>query len=106
MRGRKRMVFWLLCLLAAGGVLTGCGGRAAERELDIEDWQSWRIGTPLAWSSDYYLSEQVRIPNLYLYDSIGDCIMALRFGYVGRHCCGRAVRLQHGGGVFGPRDPG
>lgn len=82
MRGRKRMVFWLLCLLAAGGVLTGCGGRAAERELDIEDWQSWRIGTPLAWSSDYYLSEQVRIPNLYLYDSIGDCIMALRFGYV------------------------
>ena len=52
MRGRKRMVFWLLCLLAAGGVLTGCGGRGAERELDIEDWQSWRIGTPLAWSSD------------------------------------------------------
>ena len=24
----------------------------------------------------------MRIPNLYLYDSIGDCIMALRFGYV------------------------
>ena len=52
MRGRKRMVFWLLCLLAAGGVLTGCGGRGAERELDIEDWQSWRIGTPLAWRSE------------------------------------------------------
>lgn len=82
MRRRKRVICWLLCLLAAASVLIGCDGRGADTELDISDWQSWRIGTPLAWSSDYYLSEQVRIPHLYLYDSIGDCIMALRFGYV------------------------
>ena len=82
MRARKRIALRLLCLLAAVGMLSGCGSQEASRELDIDDWQSWRIGTPLAWSSDYYLSEQVRIPNLYLYDSIGDCIMALRFGYV------------------------
>ena len=82
MRRRKRVICWLLCLLAAASVLIGGDGRGADTELDISDWQSWRIGTPLAWSSDYYLSEQVRIPHLYLYDSIGDCIMALRFGYV------------------------
>ena len=82
MSRRKQIICWLFCLLAAGGMLTGCDARKAEQELDIDDWQSWRIGAPLAWSSDYYLSEQVRIPNLYLYDSIGDCIMALRFGYV------------------------
>ena len=82
MRRRKRVICWLLCLLAAASVLIGCDGRGADTKLDISDWQSWRIGTPLAWSSDYYLSEQVRIPHLYLYDSIGDCIMALRFGYV------------------------
>ena len=82
MRRRKRVICWLLCLLAAASVLIGCDGRGTDTELDISDWQSWRIGTPLAWSSDYYLSEQVRIPHLYLYDSIGDCIMALRFGYV------------------------
>ncbi len=79
---RKRILCVLFCLLAAGGMLVGCGSREVANELDMEDWQSWRIGTPLAWSSDYYLSEQVRIPHLYLYDSIGDCIMALRFGYV------------------------
>ena len=82
MRGRKRMVFWLLCLLAAGSLLGGCGGRGNGGDLDVDDWRSWRIGAPLAWSSDYYLSEQARIPHLYLYDSIGDCIMALRFGYI------------------------
>ncbi|WP_072524815.1 transporter substrate-binding domain-containing protein [Clostridium sp. Marseille-P3244] len=81
MRSRKRIALRLLCMLATLGMLSGCG-REAERELDMDDWQSWRIGTPLAWSSDYYLSEQVRVPNLYLYDSIGDSIMALRFGYV------------------------
>ena len=79
---RKRILCWLFCLLAAGYLLSGCSGRGGGGTLNTDDWQSWRIGTPLAWSSDYYLSEQVRIPNLYLYDSIGDCIMALRFGYI------------------------
>ena len=82
MRAKKRILLRLLCLLLSFGLLSGCGGRGEGQAGTAGDWRSWRIGTPLAWSSDYYLSEQERIPNLYLYDSIGDCIMALRFGYV------------------------
>lgn len=82
MSSRKRIIGWLLCLAAAGCMLSGCGGRGGKTELDFDTWQSWRIGTPLAWSADYYLSEQLPIPNLYRYDSVGDCIMGLRFGYV------------------------
>ena len=78
----KRALCGVLCPVILGCVLGGCGGRGADRELDIADWQSWEIGTPLAWSADYYLSEQVRVPHLYRYDSVGDCIMALQFGYV------------------------
>ena len=42
MRARKRIALRLLCLLAAVGMLSGCGSQEASRELDIDDWQSWR----------------------------------------------------------------
>ena len=78
----KQNLTRLLCPLLLAALLGGCGKTTVGEPLDFDQWQSWRIGAPLAWSSDYYLTEQLPIPNLYRYDSAGDCIMALRFGYI------------------------
>lgn len=83
-RMNGRIIRGTLCLLVMTLLLGGCGNVKTVSKPDTNDWQSWRIGVPLAWSSDYYLTTNADIPstNLYRYDSAGDCIMALKFGYI------------------------
>lgn len=62
--------------------LSVCGCSSRNTDMDSAQWRSWRIGVPLAWGVDYFLTDYEKIPLLYRYDDGSECLMGLKFGYI------------------------
>lgn len=77
--GLRHLAKALACVLLALS-LAGCGARSGPT--DPAQWRSWRIGVPLAWGADYYLTDYENIPRLYRYEDGSECLMGLKFGYI------------------------
>lgn len=77
--GLRHFAAALVCIL----LVLSLGGCSDQRETkDPTQWRSWRIGVPLAWGADYYLTDYEKIPNLYRYEDGSECLMGLKFGYI------------------------
>lgn len=77
---RFRVFAAALTLALVLSSLLGCSARSSS--LDASDWRTWRLGVPLAWGSDYYLTDYEKIPLLYRYEDGSECLMGLKFGYI------------------------
>lgn len=84
MRKKSQVALRLLTTLLACIFLTlslgGCSNRTVAK--DPAQWRSWKIGVPLAWGADYYLTDYEKLPLLYRYDDGSDCLMGLKFGFI------------------------
>ena len=78
---RLRALAAMLCLAVFGCTLSGCAADAASRQLDFDEWTTWDISTPLSLSADYFLTEYTDADKIWRYDSAGDCLMSMRYGY-------------------------
>ena len=77
--GFRHLATALACVLLALS-LGGCSNQSGNP--DPAQWRSWRIGVPLAWGADYYLTDYEKLPLLYRYDDGSECLMGLKFGYI------------------------
>lgn len=77
--GLRHLATALVCALLALS-LGGCSNQSGE--MDPTQWRSWRIGVPLAWGADYYLTDYENLPFLYRYEDGSECLMGLKFGYI------------------------
>lgn len=82
-KAEKRQIV-LRCFAAALlGLMLLCSGCVnREGELDAAQWRNWRIGVPLAWGADYYLTDFEELPMVYRYEDGSECLMGLKFGYI------------------------
>lgn len=77
--GLRYLATALACVLLALS-LGGCSNQSGAP--DPTQWRSWRIGVPLAWGADYYLTDYENLPLLYRYEDGSECLMGLKFGYI------------------------
>lgn len=73
-----------------------CAGCSSVRSgsLDASQWRTWRIGVPLAWGADYYLTDYEDLPLLYRYEDGSECLMGLKFGYIDAIVVDRLYALE------------
>lgn len=82
MKAERRQIV-LHCFATVLGLMLLCSGCSRQgRKLDAAQWRSWRIGVPLAWGADYYLTDYEDLPVLYRYEDGSECLMGLKFGYI------------------------
>lgn len=73
---------FVLIMFSLSILFTGCTFRSEMLSYrpvdDVDNLDGRRVGTPLAWSSDYFLTPRKDM-TLYRYDTAADAIMALRY---------------------------